>query len=82
MVGTGAVPSCKLYTEAAGAARHIERLTEVGSLSILSPAGSAMTREAAVPAELGATAGYDAEEGAEVALHRKLYLEEAGSQGQ
>ena len=54
MVGTGAVPSRKQYTEAAGAAR---RLAEVGSLSILSPAGSAMTREAAMPAELGATAG-------------------------
>ena len=79
MVGTGAVPSRKRYAEAAGAAK---RLAEVGSLSILSPAGSAMTREAAMPAELGATAGYDAEEGADVALHLKLYLEEAGSQGQ
>ena len=57
MEGTGAIPSRKLHTETVGAARPIKRLVEFGSLSILSPAGSAMTREAAMPAELGATAG-------------------------
>ena len=58
MVGTGAVPSRKLYTEEAGAATPIKRLAEVGSLSILSALGSTTTRGGgATPAGLGAAAG-------------------------